>query len=188
VADRRSTLVAAAVTVLAGSGSRGLTHRAVDGAAGLPPGSASNCFRTREALLEGVLHHVLDTERSRLAALPAGGVEAVLDGARQMTRFLLGPGRELTVARHAIFLESLHHPEMRRAVAEASARTLDLVAARLALAGLDDPRQRARLLLVGLDGFLLDRLVRGEDAFGSDSALTALIISCLSAPLPGSTD
>jgi hypothetical protein len=77
---------------------------------------------------------------------------------------------------------------MRRAVAEASARTLDLVAARLALAGLDDPRQRARLLLVGLDGFLLDRLVRGEDAFGSDSALTALIISCLSAPLPGSTD
>ncbi|NUP52351.1 MAG: TetR family transcriptional regulator, partial [Catenulispora sp.] len=41
-----------AIALLAERGLRGLTHRAVDEAAGLPPGSTSNHARTRSALLE----------------------------------------------------------------------------------------------------------------------------------------
>ncbi len=48
---RRDDLLDAAICVLGESGIRGLTHRAVDAAAGLPAGSASNLFRTRDALL-----------------------------------------------------------------------------------------------------------------------------------------
>ena len=40
----------AAIAVLADHGGRGLTHRAVDQAAGLAPGTTSNYARTREAL------------------------------------------------------------------------------------------------------------------------------------------
>ena len=38
---RKDALAAAAVTVLADRGSRGLTHRAVDAAAGLKPGAVN---------------------------------------------------------------------------------------------------------------------------------------------------
>lgn len=51
-ARRRIEIADAALAVLAAEGSRGLTHRAVDEAAGLPSGSTSNHFRTRSALLE----------------------------------------------------------------------------------------------------------------------------------------
>jgi AcrR family transcriptional regulator len=53
----------AAIAVLAEHGARGLTHRAVDQAAGLPPGTTSNYARTRAALLTLVLTRIdeLDT-------------------------------------------------------------------------------------------------------------------------------
>ena len=66
----RSQLVAdAAVTVLAREGLRGLTHRAVDAEAGLPPGSTSNCFRTRTELLQAIVDR---REELDLAALTSG--------------------------------------------------------------------------------------------------------------------
>ena len=53
----------AAIAVLAEHGARGLTHRAVDQAAGLPPGTTSNYARTRAALLTLTLTRIdeLDT-------------------------------------------------------------------------------------------------------------------------------
>lgn len=66
---RRQALTDAAIELLASSGAHGLTHRAVEKAAGLPPGTASNYFRSREALLVAAaeriveLHHA-DTDRA----------------------------------------------------------------------------------------------------------------------------
>ena len=48
--SRRAEIADAAISTLARDGMRGLTHRAVDRAAGLPEGSASYYFRTRQAL------------------------------------------------------------------------------------------------------------------------------------------
>lgn len=50
-ADRRTLIADTAIGLVAASGLRGLTHRAVDGAAGLPAGSTSYYFRTRTALI-----------------------------------------------------------------------------------------------------------------------------------------
>ena len=49
--ERRAQLADAAIELLAASGVHGVTHRAVDRRAGLPAGTASNYFRSREALL-----------------------------------------------------------------------------------------------------------------------------------------
>ena len=43
MADRRTAILDAALELVGTLGMRGLTHRAVDAAAGLPPGSTSNC-------------------------------------------------------------------------------------------------------------------------------------------------
>ena len=62
VLDREQRLLDAAIDVLGTRGMRQLTHRAVDAAAGLPVGSTSNRFRTRESLLVGVLRRILERE------------------------------------------------------------------------------------------------------------------------------
>ena len=55
--------------MLAGQGARGLTHRAVDQAAGLPSGTTSNYARTRAALLTLALARIAELD----AAEGAGG-------------------------------------------------------------------------------------------------------------------
>ncbi|MFF8830157.1 TetR/AcrR family transcriptional regulator [Streptomyces sp. NPDC015131] len=49
--ERRTTLLDAAIDVLASEGARGLTFRAVDARAGVPAGTASNYFANRDDLL-----------------------------------------------------------------------------------------------------------------------------------------
>jgi hypothetical protein len=58
----------AAIAVLADHGGRGLTHRAVDQAAGLPPGTTSNYARTREALLTLALTRIAELDATEGAA------------------------------------------------------------------------------------------------------------------------
>ncbi len=49
--ERRAALLDAAIDALAEEGARGLTYRAVDTRAGVPVGTASNYFSSREDLL-----------------------------------------------------------------------------------------------------------------------------------------
>jgi Tetracyclin repressor-like, C-terminal domain len=58
----------AAIAVLADHGGRGLTHRAVDQAAGLPSGTTSNYARTREALLTLALTRIGELDATEGAA------------------------------------------------------------------------------------------------------------------------
>lgn len=74
---RRRDLLDAAVQVLAQTGLRGLTHRAVDAQAGVPQGSTSTYYRTRLALLSALTAHVaqellagIEVLGARVAALP----------------------------------------------------------------------------------------------------------------------
>ena len=53
--ERRTKLADAAVKVLAREGARGLTHRAVDAEAGVPKGTASNYFASRDGIVEAIL-------------------------------------------------------------------------------------------------------------------------------------
>ena len=62
-ADRRDAIADAAIHLVATRGLRGLTHRAVDAEAGLPPGSTSYYLRTRNALLTACVNRMLDPGR-----------------------------------------------------------------------------------------------------------------------------
>ena len=56
----------AAVELLGTDGVRALSHARVDERAGLPPGSTSNWFRTRRALLAGIVDWIAEQEARRL--------------------------------------------------------------------------------------------------------------------------
>lgn len=58
--QRRRDLADAALKVLGTSGSRGLTHRAVDTHAAVPSGTAVNYFPTRVAIFEAMAHRIFD--------------------------------------------------------------------------------------------------------------------------------
>ncbi|GIH92254.1 TetR/AcrR family transcriptional regulator [Planobispora siamensis] len=79
--SQRAELVAeAAITLLVERGMRGLTHRAVDEAAGLPPGSTSNLARTRSALLELTLARLTELETRHFSALLKSGADVGVGG------------------------------------------------------------------------------------------------------------
>lgn len=56
--ERRRALTDAGLTVLSREGARGLTHRAVDREAGVPTGTTSNYFRTRDALIGALVTRI----------------------------------------------------------------------------------------------------------------------------------
>ena len=71
LSSRRRQILDAAVTVLATQGWRGLTHRAIDRAAGLPEGSSSAYYRSRNALQTAMADYVVSLLASDVEALAA---------------------------------------------------------------------------------------------------------------------
>lgn len=69
--QRRDALTDAAIAVLARSGTHGLSHRAVDERAGVPAGTTSNYFRSREALLAATAERIMHVHFSRLDEIRA---------------------------------------------------------------------------------------------------------------------
>src|SRR6516225_5861294 len=69
--ERRAQILDAAIGILADEGVGGLTHRQVDDRAGLPAGTTSNYFRTRQALLEATAARTVDLHWQRVKFLQA---------------------------------------------------------------------------------------------------------------------
>jgi AcrR family transcriptional regulator len=76
---RRAQLTDAAIALLAEAGVHGVTHRAVERRADLPAGTASNYFRSREALLVATAERVIALHHADMsrAAVPGAGATAV---------------------------------------------------------------------------------------------------------------
>ncbi|GAA3066024.1 hypothetical protein GCM10020254_06880 [Streptomyces goshikiensis] len=89
--DRRTLLADAALGVLADEGVRGLTHRAVDRRAAMPPGTTSAYFRTRAALLTALVTRLVHLDQGELhlmaeALPPLRTVEEFVDGMALLVR------------------------------------------------------------------------------------------------------
>lgn len=156
---RRDLLLDAALEVIAESGLRGLTHRAVDRRAGLPEGSCSAYLRTRQALLVAAAQHAsaslrADAERltSRLGPHGPGSPESVQLVTAQLIAWLAEPTRPL--ARLELTLEATRNDEV-AAVLKVGRDELEAVAKR-ALGFADSAASRT--VVAALDGLLLGAL------------------------------
>jgi DNA-binding transcriptional regulator YbjK len=118
--ERRAQILDAAIGILADVGVGGLTHRQVDDRAGLPAGTTSNYFRTRQALLEATAARTVDLHWQRVEALRAAigslthftpeGVKALLT---RMISDLDEQTRRYTLARFELFMEGTRRPGLR---------------------------------------------------------------------------
>lgn len=182
--ERRRRLLDAAIRVLAESGARGLTHRAVDAEAEVPTGTASNYFRTRDALIAQLFERIsqrLEPDAEVLARLARRKPSRRLfaDYMRHIVE-RLSRERDVTLALFELRLESARTP----AVAER------LGAWRRAGFAADvEFNQRARLpggrpeialFHYALDGLMLDRLTVSIDPMTSaDEVIDALVAGLL---------
>lgn len=162
----RERALEAAVELLGVQGVRALTHARVDARAGLPPGSTSNWFRTRRALIGGVVDWIAERERADFdpAAMPTiSGVDGLIEGLCAMTERQTGPFAARTRARYALFLELTDDPELseplRRQRREFTSWTQRIVIA----VGIANPRPATSALMALLDGLLLHRLTVDPD-------------------------
>jgi DNA-binding transcriptional regulator YbjK len=168
--SRRAEIADAAIATLARDGMRGLTHRAVDRAAGLPEGSASYYFRTRQALLQATVERLAELDTSDmldstgrlpstgLAALPGQDLDTFVDAAAGIVETWLTTGRERQLARYELALEATRRPELRQALVTAGAAIRATVASQFAAAGVRQPDQRAADFVAFLDGLLFDQI------------------------------
>jgi AcrR family transcriptional regulator len=165
VTTLRQRALDAAVELLGTQGLRALTHARVDERAGLPKGSTSNYYRTRQALLSGV--------RGRLVELDAAAVEhGLLPASREelveaLCRLLdhsTGDRRVATTARLVLFLEASHDEELRESVTHDREALESIVVVALARLGARDPVTAAATLAACFEGLLLHRIARHDES------------------------
>lgn len=170
---REDRILDAAIRVLGAGGSRQLTHRGVDAEAGLPLGSTSNLFRTREALLSGVLRQILKHETqawTQLAQeLTPHNFADVVGG---FVKELAGRRKALTIARKAIFLEAAFHPELRKQVAKGQRDLATWAEPLIAALG---PQADLGLILSYIDGLLSAQLANPSRDFDPAKAIDVLL-------------
>jgi DNA-binding transcriptional regulator YbjK len=178
--ERRRRLADAGLTVLAREGARGLTHRAVDGVAGTPQGTASNYFRTRAALVAGLVERIGE----RLAPDPA----VVAELSRQppsrdlfaayvrdiVARLTAAP--EVTLALFELRLEGARRPEVAAVLQRWQQQAFEADVEFNRAAGLPGGAAEIALFHYALDGLLLDRLTTPLDpGTGTDAVVQALV-------------
>ncbi|MET7875229.1 TetR/AcrR family transcriptional regulator [Streptomyces cyaneofuscatus] len=177
--DRRDLIADAAISTVASAGLRGLTHRAVDTAAGLPAGSTSYYFRTRSALISACY--------LRLAELTVADVDrwqgkyggpdpdSAAEALAVLLHHWLTVGRDRQLARFELSLEATRRPELRADLEAAGLAARSRATTLLAALGAPGPAQAADLLVAWTDGLLYDRLAGAPAASRPAPDVTELI-------------
>ncbi len=166
------------MTLVGTDGVRALTHGRVDAAASLPPGSTSNHFRTRAALISGVITWIAQSERTDAGIPEIHSPDDLVAALTQMIRMQSGPLAARTRARYALFLEAdgatARPLREQRLAMEAWVRGI------LRELGGASAEAQTSFLMAAAEGLLLHRLTVDPDAPIADviaravrSALTA---------------
>lgn len=157
--------------MLAAEGGRGLTHRAVDRAAGLAEGSTSNYFPTREALLTAALYRLVESDAPVVGALealvPAGPYDprTAAELVAETIHTLVAPDRrELTIARFELVLEARRRPSFQRTFDEIRRSYVLTTEQLLPAAGCERPHAHAPHLLATFDGLVFNQLFESATA------------------------
>jgi DNA-binding transcriptional regulator YbjK len=154
----------AAVALVGDNGIRALTHARVDARAGLPKGSTSNWFRTRTALLAGLIEHLADEERAMAPSHDISTADDLVELRCTLVEVASGPQAARTRVRLALSLEAVHHPDLLAPLQAQRAAFVEWAADLLAQVGAQHPKDAARTLLACGNGLLFHKLTVESDA------------------------
>jgi DNA-binding transcriptional regulator YbjK len=160
--ERRAALVDAGVEVLAREGARGLTFRAVDAEAGVPVGTASNYFTSRDDLLRQIdtrLHVRLAPNPEVLAELMTRPKDRSLVAAFMHDLMARATGdRTGYLALLELRLEATRRPELRASYTKSVRADLEEGIRFHREAGLPGGDETVTVLYLAVLGLLLEHL------------------------------
>lgn len=172
--ERRRTLLEAAIWVIGREGIDAVSHRRVAEVAGVPLGSTTYYFASREDMLVQALQYFATGEiealRRTLGAVP--GETWARDGAagvvQRLVEFLepqVRDARWRTLAQYTLFGEAARRPELRPVVHEWNAAWWQTLSEVLAALGRPAAQLDAQMLLGMLDGLLLAGIADPRDDY-----------------------
>lgn len=163
VTSKRDRALAAAVELLGTEGLRGLTHARVDDRADLPKGSTSNYFRSRAALLDGVVEWMVRKETPEVeSTLKPASPEDLVDELCRLYEFMTGPNVVVTTARMVLWMEAATNPRVRQALLRGRAAMSSMLIPALAGLGVRDPLAASDTIGACFQGVFLQQFARGE--------------------------
>jgi DNA-binding transcriptional regulator YbjK len=171
--ERRHRILDAAIDILCDDGVGGLTHRQVDGRAGVPAGTTSNYFRTRQALLEATAARTVDLHWRHVETLQKEVGPMDRDAlAALLTRMLdpQGQFRRWTLARFELFMESTRREELRPLMKELQAAAVKSATLIFEAAGFTPAPERMDELSRLLNGFVFSNLTIAPEPDAHDAA------------------
>jgi TetR/AcrR family transcriptional regulator, regulator of biofilm formation and stress response len=169
---RREQILDATVRVIGRLGREAVTHRAVAEEAGVPLGSTTYYFDSRDDLLGQALEHVARMEIERHAQLGEALLKAKTP--RQLADLLLNElifeveDRDAYIAEYELWLEAGRRPELREAATEWCDAVQLAVAGAMEKLGSTNPATDASLVVAAVDGL-------GERALGREDDTTRAI-------------
>lgn len=167
MSSTRERALEAAVELVGEQGIRALTHARVDGRAGLPKGSTSNWFRTRDALVAGVATWIAETERTEFAAGRALEITTADELIDALAGFIVAQTEMFaarTRARYAMFLEGRTNPTLLGPLLEQRAVYVEWTTTLLRHIGATHPSEAARTLMAAGEGIVFHRLTVDPEA------------------------
>ena len=170
-ADRREQLLEVTIDLIATEGIAAVTHRRVAELAGVPLGSTTYYFSSRDDMLLQSLRHFGEQEaaqiRDRFAApvRQPRSARACADLVVDLVAPQTGADRTRTVAQFALLTEAARRVELAPVVRRWNADWRDALAALFRGLAAPSPELEARALLALVDGLLLSQLAAPEPHF-----------------------
>ncbi|CAM5266434.1 TetR/AcrR family transcriptional regulator [Streptomyces griseomycini] len=160
--QRRAALVDAAIEVLARDGARGLTFRAVDTGAAVPPGTASNYFADRDDLLTQAgarVYERLQPDGATLARHRTADRDR--ETYAELMRELVGRIASFRTGYLALLelrLEATRRPGLREVLTERVRADVDANVAHHEASGLPGDATAVKLLYLALNWLVVEQL------------------------------
>lgn len=172
-------MLEAAIQVAGTKGVDGLTYRAVDAAADVPSGTTSNHFRTRDALLLGVIVEIEKLRRAFWRALVVetnptttaelvGIITAYVNGA-------VGIMSTRVRAYMVLLMEGWSHPELREPLQRGRDAQIPRTLQLMRKVNPDTPEIHAGILQDYLTGIIYQQLANPVQEFNPRPAIESLI-------------
>jgi len=159
----KTRAVQAAIDLVGTQGLRALTHARVDHRAGLPKGSTSNYFRTREALISGVVDGIVDHERPSVSvAFSPSSADELVGALCALFEHLTTVNRTVTTARLVLFMEASHNAAIREALSRGRAAMEAFAVVAMARIGAREPQTAGNAVAACFEGLLLHRIGRHD--------------------------
>ena len=170
--ERVDEILRGTLDVIRGGGLGAVTHRTVSEVSGVPLGSLTYYFASKQELLRAALRLYVAEDVERLRATAEALMAAGASGPEVVERFAgqLGGG----VAQFELYLEASRDPALRATAVESLRAYAEVAELALRAAGVPDPAGAAALVVATIDGLGLHGLAAGPDAPAVEPALERL--------------